>query len=129
MHEYGLAADIVRGVQAEAAAAGGRHLASLEVEVGALARLETDTLAFWLADELAEHLGDSAIGADCIRVFRAPLIVACLRCGHKAVVPAADDLVVLDPRSGRCSECESDEVKLDGGTAWSIRVGWRGDGE
>jgi Zn finger protein HypA/HybF involved in hydrogenase expression len=128
MHEYGLAADIVNGVQAQAAAAGGRRLASLEVAVGALTRLDTDTLAFWLAEELAEHLGDPAIAADCIRVFRTPLIVTCLRCGHEAAVTAEDDLVVLDPRSRCCSECRSDEVKLDGGTGWSISVGWAADG-
>jgi Zn finger protein HypA/HybF involved in hydrogenase expression len=129
MHEYGLAADIVRGVQAEAAAAGGKRLASLEVEVGALTRLETDTLAFWLAEELAEHLGDAAITADRVRVFRAPLTVTCRRCGNEAAVQADDDdLVLIDPRARRCSGCGSDDVKLDGGTGWTIQAAWAEDG-
>lgn len=124
MHEYGLAADIVHGVQAEAARAGGKRLASLDVEVGALERLETETLAFWLAEELAEHLEDPAIDADSIRVLRTPLRVTCLRCGHEGEVAAEDDLVLLDPASRRCAECGSDEVKVDGGTGWTIRAGW-----
>ncbi len=124
MHEYGLAADIVHGVQAEAARAGGKRLATLDVEVGALERLETDTLAFWLAEELAEHLDGPAIGADSIQVVRTPLLVTCLRCSHEAQVPVEDDLVLLDPGSRRCSECGSDEVKVDGGTGWTIRAGW-----
>ena len=70
MHELGLAADIVHGVQEQAAAEGGKRLAVLEVEVGALERLETDTLAFWLAEELADHLDDPSIDADRIRVLR-----------------------------------------------------------
>jgi Zn finger protein HypA/HybF involved in hydrogenase expression len=124
MHEYGLAADIVHGVQAEANREGGKRLASLDVEVGALERLETDTLAFWLAEEFAEHLEGPPIGADSIRVVRMPLIVTCLRCGREAQVPVEDDLVVLDPGSRRCSDCGADEVKVDGGTGWTIRAGW-----
>jgi Zn finger protein HypA/HybF involved in hydrogenase expression len=125
MHEYGLAADIVRGVQAEAAAEGGRHLSSLEVEVGALARLETDTLSFWLAEELADHLDDPSIDADRIRVVRAPLHVTCLACGHEEHVPAEDDdLVLFDPASRHCSACGSEGVRADGGTGWEIRVDW-----
>lgn len=122
MHEYGLAADIVRGVQAEAVRAGGRHLASLEVRVGALARLETETLSFWLAEEITEHVG--AIDADAIRVVRAPLLVTCRRCGHEASVVGDEDLVVLDPRTRRCPECGADDVRLDGGTGWEIVAGW-----
>jgi Zn finger protein HypA/HybF involved in hydrogenase expression len=125
MHEFGLAADIVRGVQAEAAAEGGRHLASLEVEVGALARLETDTLSFWLAEELAEHLDDPSIDADRIRVVRAPLHVTCTSCGHEEHVAAEDDdLVLFDPVSRRCSKCGAEGMRAEGGTGWEIRIGW-----
>jgi Zn finger protein HypA/HybF involved in hydrogenase expression len=128
MHEYGLAADIVHGVQAEAAAVAGRRLASLRVEVGALARLETETLAFWLAEELADHLGDPSIDAERIRVLRAPLTVTCRSCGREAKVPAEDELAVLDPAVRRCPGCESDDVELDGETGWTIRVDWAEDG-
>jgi Zn finger protein HypA/HybF involved in hydrogenase expression len=127
VHEYGLAADIVHGVQAEAERAGGKRLASLEVRVGALARLETETLSFWLAEEITEHIG--AIDAGSVQVVRAPLLVTCLSCGHEASVATADDdLVMVDRRSCRCSECESDEVRLDGGADWEILAGWAEDG-
>jgi Zn finger protein HypA/HybF involved in hydrogenase expression len=129
MHEYGLAADIVHGVQAEAAAKGGKRLATLEVEVGALARLETETLSFWLAEELADHLDDPSIDAERIRVVRAPLRVACPGCGHEDLIPSEDgDLVLLDPAARRCPECGSEDVKVDGGTGWTIRVDWAEDG-
>jgi Zn finger protein HypA/HybF involved in hydrogenase expression len=128
MHEYGLAADIVHGVLEQSKAAGGKRLAALEVEVGALERLETDTLAFWLAEELADHLGDPTMVADRIRVFRAPLALTCLHCGHERSVAAADDeLVLLDPLASRCPACGSDDVKRDGASGWTIRAGWQDD--
>jgi Zn finger protein HypA/HybF involved in hydrogenase expression len=127
MHEYGLAADIVHGVLEQAKSEGGRELAVLEVDVGALERLETDTLAFWLAEELADHLGDPTIDADRIRVMRTPLTLKCRRCGQDTTVPVEDDLVLLDPLARRCAACGSDEVTADGGTGWTIRAGWKSD--
>lgn len=126
MHEYGLAADIVRGVQAEAARQGGRRLASLEVRVGALNRLETETLSFWLAEEITEHIG--AIDVDAIRVLRVPLLIACRGCGHETRIVPDDDLVLLGPDSRRCAACGSDDVRLDGGADWEIHAGWSDDG-
>jgi Zn finger protein HypA/HybF involved in hydrogenase expression len=124
VHEFGLAADIVHGVQAEAAAVPGRRLDALDVEVGALERLETETLAFWLAEELADHLDDASIGADRIRVVRLPLRLICRRCGHESTVPAEDDLVVLDPAARRCAACGSEDVAADGATGWTIEARW-----
>jgi Zn finger protein HypA/HybF involved in hydrogenase expression len=124
MHEFGLAADIVHGVQAEAAAVPGRRLEVLDVEVGALERLETETLAFWLAEELADHLDDPTIDAGRVRVVRQPLTVTCLRCGRETTVPAEDDLVLIDPSARRCAACGSDEVKVDGAAGWTIEARW-----
>ena len=118
MHEYGLAADIARRVEARARRSGARRLAVLDVEVGALDRLSPDHLAFWLREALGE-----AVGAASISVLRAPLSLTCLRCGHlRTVAPDDDELAALDPAFSRCPACRSFEVEVDGKAGCRIRA-------
>lgn len=111
MHEYGLAGEIADGVKAAIARSGAQRVAALDVEIGALVRLDLELLAGWLR----EALGDAA-GADArIRVRKAPLRIVCLRCGHRRVVVSDDAALPWpEPEDWRCARCRSDEVRVDG---------------
>jgi len=111
VHEYALAAYIARRVEAEAGRSSARRLAGIDVEIGGLARLDPDAIAFWLR----EALGETVTARARIRVLRAPVSLTCLRCGHqRSVVPYDQGLPTLDPACRRCPQCQSEEVKLDG---------------
>ncbi len=118
MHEYGLALDIAHRVEAEVERAGGQRIAALDVEVGGLARLDPEALAFWLREALAEVAAPVRI-----RVLKAPLTVTCVLCSHRrAVVPCDPGPPTLDAAFRCCPQCGSEEVKLDGKAGCRIRT-------
>lgn len=111
MHEYALAEAIARRVEAEAQRVGACRVTALDVEIGALARVEPEALAWWLREELG-----AAAGADTrIRVRTAPLVIGCGRCGYRWALAKDDDLLPWpEPSSWYCARCGSDEVTVDG---------------
>jgi len=111
VHEYALAEEIARRVEAEAERAGACRVTALDVEVGALARVEPEALAWWLR----EALGAAARADTRIRVRIAPLVIGCGRCGYRWARAKDDNLLPWpEPSSLRCARCGSEEVTVDG---------------
>lgn len=118
MHEYGLAEDIAHHVREEAELIPGRQVAELEVEIGGMARLNTEILGEWLQEALAD------LGAkERVKVSRAPVSAVCSQCGSRRRIRVdEDDLPALDPAYQRCPKCGAENVRLSGATDCRIRA-------
>ena len=103
MHEYGIAASLVRMVETRARAAGARRVVRVEIRVGASAGVEVDLLATaW------KGVREGSLCAEAILVVhRTPIVwmcalcrtpvaetgpLRCPECGYPAVLEGGDDL-------------------------------------
>lgn len=92
MHELSLADEVVRLVQAAAVRDGFEQVATLRLEVGALAGVDAGALRFAL-DTLS---ADTCLAGAVIEISQPPGVARCTRCART---------VIIDSRADPCPVC------------------------
>jgi len=117
MHEFGLAQDIAKRLNAEAEQAGARRIVAVDIEVGGLVHGSTDNIAFWVKEVLREGLGKDAA----VRVVRAPASLFCQDCQrHSSFEPSESHELDAHYLLARCPHCGSARVQVKGDTGCLI---------
>jgi hydrogenase nickel insertion protein HypA len=117
MHEFGLAQDIAKRLNAEAEQAGARRIVAVDIEVGGLVHGSTDNIAFWVKEVLREGLGKDAA----VRVVRGPASLFCQDCRRRSSFePSENHELDAHYLLARCPHCGSARVQVKGDTGCLI---------
>jgi hydrogenase nickel incorporation protein HypA/HybF len=108
MHEMSLAEGVLQAMEEAARREGFARVTAVRLEIGALASVEPDALAFCF-DVVTR--GSLAEGAQ-LEFVRTPGTGWCMPCGRA---------VVVDREHQACPECGSYQVQVTGGTQMKIR--------
>ena len=117
MHEYSISSEIVRTVLDAAEQNGGKKVLSVQLEMGELALLNVEQVAFWI-HELFK--GTAAEGAK-VRVKVIKAHIKCTSCGYRGKVKSEAGDIFQHLTVCQCPKCGSFEIKVEKGRECNLR--------
>jgi hydrogenase nickel incorporation protein HypA/HybF len=117
MHEFSIASDIVRNVLDTAEQNKAAKILSIQLDIGELALLSIEQVAFWVEELLKDSIAEGAK----VKVKKIKARVRCEACGHQGGIQsdAGDPFRHFAPLS--CPRCGSSHLKIEKGRECFLR--------